>query len=106
MTTVEKRVGKWGENVEEIGGYMYTQEFAKKKLGHSLISIDTVRRRRMEFLSSSKIQQNPTGDANVSKVRKILVMENDVTYYTIRDIAKAVGISLLWVHVILKRTSY
>lgn len=120
MTTVVRMVGKRVENVEEIRAYIKV----RTKLGHSVkqiftelgevygsdkVSYETVRRWRQKFLTGTESIKDAaksgrpvtvSGKTNVSKVKEII--ESDGRY-TIRDIAKAVGISLSRVHFILKR---
>ena len=73
------------------------------------VSYETVRRWRKKFHTGTKSVKDATkserlvtatGKTNVSNVREII--ENDGRYM-IHDIAKAVGISLLRVYLILKR---
>ncbi|XP_062593106.1 histone-lysine N-methyltransferase SETMAR-like [Saccostrea cucullata] len=111
-------VGKRVENIEEIRAYIKVRTTLNNSVkqiftelgevyGSDKVSYETVRRWRQKFLTGTEsikdaaksgLPVTVSGKTNVSKVKEII--ESDGRY-TIRDIAKAVGISR--VHFILKR---
>ena len=75
--------------------------------GPSCVSYDTVRRWKKKFESSAESIKNASGRPKsasrkevVSKIKEII--ERDARF-TVRDIARKVGISLSTVHLILKK---
>ena len=113
-------VGKRVENIEEIRAYIKVcwklnhsvkQTFTElgEVYGSDKVSFEAVCRWRKKFLTGTEFVKDAAksgrpvtviGKTNISKVREII--ESD-SRYTIRDIAKVVGISLSRVHFILKR---
>ncbi|XP_062582211.1 histone-lysine N-methyltransferase SETMAR-like [Saccostrea cucullata] len=107
-------------NIEEIRAYIKVrtklcnsvkQIFTElgEVYGSDKVSYETVHRWRQKFLTGTESVKDAaksgrpvtvSGKRNVSKVKEII--ESDGRY-TVRDIAKAVGISLSRVHFILKR---
>ena len=116
MTTVVKMDVKRAENIEEIRAYIKFAHSVKQTFtelgavyGSHNVSYETVCRWRKKFHTGTKSVKDATeserlvtaiGGPNVSKVRQIIERDGR---YTIRDIAKAVGISLSREHFILKR---
>ena len=107
-------VGKRVENIEQIRAYIKVRAnllHSVKKIFTELAEVygsDKVRSWRQKFLTGTESVKDAaksgqpvtvTGKNNVSKVKAII--ESDGRYM-IRNIAKAVGISLSQVHFILK----
>ena len=117
LTTAVKMVGRSVDKKDEIRAYIK----ARSKLGYSLkklmteistascVSYDTVRRWKKKFESGVESIKNAPKSGRpksasrkeiVSKIKKII--EGDARF-TVRDIARKVGISLSTVHLILKK---
>ena len=105
MTTAVKMVGRSVDKKDEIRTYIK----ARSKLGPSCVSYDTVRRWKKKFESGVESIKNAPKSGRpksasrkeiVSKIKEII--EGDARF-TVRDIARKVGISLSTVHLILKK---
>ena len=120
MTTAVKMVGRSVDKKDEIRAYIKARSklgCSLKKLmteistafGPSCVSYDTVRRWKKKFESGvESIKKAPKSGRPKSASRKELVskikeiIEGDARF-TVRDIARKVGISLSTVHLILKK---
>ena len=116
LTTAVKMVGRSVDKKDEIWAYIKARSklcCSLKKLmteistafGPSCVSYDTVRRwkKKFESIKNAPKSGRPKSASRkeiVSKIKEII--EGDVRF-TVRDIARKVGISLSTVHLILKK---
>ena len=115
LTTAVKMVGRSVDKKDEIRAYIKARSKLKltteisTAFGPSCVSYDTVRRWKKKFESGVESIKNAPKSGRpksasckeiVSKIKEII--EGDARF-TVRDVARKVGISLSTVHLILKK---